>query len=208
MSPINNLDDLNPMHIDVLREIGNIGSGSAATALSGLLGTPVDISVPSVRCLDFVQTIEFMGGAEELVIGLLLKFSGEISGLIMYILKTEFAQKVINAFYSKEIESLMDMDEMDQSAICEIGNIMAGSYVHALADLTGFSIDLSVPELCVDMAGAILSVPAVQYASLGDKVLFIDDNFKISSGSIKSNMILIPDMDSLGTLFGKLGIEI
>ena len=58
------------------------------------------------------------------------------------------------------------------------------------------------------MAGAILSVPAVQYASLGDKVLFIDDNFKISSGSIKSNMILIPDMDSLGTLFGKLGIEI
>ncbi len=208
MAPINNLDDLNPIHMDVLREIGNIGSGSAATALSGLLAAPVDISVPCVKCLDFAQTIEFMGGAEELVIGLMLRFEGDISGLILYILKTEFAQKVINAFYSKEIESLMDMDDMDKSAICEIGNIMAGSYVNAIADLTGMTIDISVPDICVDMAGAILSVPAIQYASLGDKVLFIDDNFKISSGSIKSNMILIPEMDSLGKLFGKLGIEI
>ena len=85
---------------------------------------------------------------------------------------------------------------------------MAGSYVRALSDLTGIEIDISVPELCVDMAGAILSVPAIQYATLGDKVLFIDDNFKIASGAIKSNMILIPEMDSLSTLFGKLGIEI
>ena len=208
MSPINNLDDLNAMHLDVLKEIGNIGSGSAATALSSLLASPVDISVPNVKCLDFTETIEFMGGVEELVIGLMLNFTGEISGLIMYILKKEFAQKVINAFYAKDIESLMDMDEMDESAIREIGNIMAGSYVRALADLSGIEIDISVPELIVDMAGAILSVPAIQYATLGDKVLFIDDNFKITSGDIKSNMILIPDMNSLPILFGKLGIEI
>jgi len=208
MSPINNLNDLNPTHMDVLREIGNIGSGSAATALSTLLGTSVDISVPDVKCLDFAETISFMGGAEELVIGLLISFTGEISGLIMYILKNEFAQKVINGFYPKELTSLLDLDEMDNSAICEIGNIMAGSYVNAIGTLSGLQIDISVPSMCVDMAGAILSVPAVQYATLGDKVLFIDDNFRLSSGNIKSNMILIPDMDSLTTLFGKLGIEI
>lgn len=209
MAPINNLNDLNDVHIDVLREIGNIGSGSAATALSGLLGSEVDISVPSVKCLDFSDTINFMGGAEELVIGLLLNFTGEISGLIMYILKTEFAQTVLNAFYSKQLEDLTQMDEMDRSAICEVGNIMAGSYVNALSGLTGMSIDITVPSLCIDYAGAILSVPAVQYASLGDKVLFIDDNFKVSEGkSIKSNMIMVPDLDSLQTLFGKLGIEV
>lgn len=208
MSPINNLNDLNPTHMDVLREIGNIGSGSAATALSTLLGTAVDISVPDVKCLDFKETINFMGGAEELVIGLLISFTGEISGLILYILKNEFAQKVINGFYPKELTSLLDLDEMDNSAICEIGNIMAGSYVNAIGTLSGLQIDISVPSMCVDMAGAILSVPAVQYATLGDKVLFIDDNFRLSSGNIKSNMILIPDMDSLTTLFGKLGIEI
>jgi len=208
MSPINNLNDLNPIHMDVLREIGNIGSGSAATALSTLLGASVDISVPNVKCLGFAETIEFMGGAEELVIGLMLSFTGEISGLIMYILQKEFAQKVINGFYAKELESLADLDEMDKSAICEIGNIMAGSYVNAISALSGLEIDISVPSICVDMAGAILSVPAIEYASLGDKVLFIDDNFQISSGAVKSNMILIPEMESLTTLFGKLGIEI
>ena len=97
---------------------------------------------------------------------------------------------------------------MDRSAISEVSNIMAGSYVNAISALSGLTIDLSVPAICIDMAGAILSVPAVEYASLGDKVLFIDDNFKIGGEGIQSNMILIPEMDSLSILFGKLGIEI
>ncbi len=208
MSPINNLDELNPIHMDVLREIGNIGSGNAATALSSLLNDMVDISVPNVRTLDFEQTINFIGGAEEIVIGLLIRFSGQINGLIMYILQKEFAQKIVNAFYSKELDELINLDEMDRSAICEIGNIMAGSYVNAISGLTGLEIDISVPAICVDMAGAILSVPAIEYATLGDKVLFIDDNFQITSGAVKSNMLLIPEIDSLSTLFGKLGIEL
>ncbi|MFA5657797.1 MAG: chemotaxis protein CheC [Oscillospiraceae bacterium] len=208
MSPIQNLDDLNAMHMDVLKEIGNIGSGSAASALSTLLNAFVDISVPSVKCLDFDETINFIGGAEELVIGLMIRFTGEISGIIMYILKKEFFQKVINAFYPKEIDDLTQLDDMDRSAVSEVGNIMAGSYVNAISSLSGLTIDISVPAICIDYAGAILSVPAVEYASLGDKVLFIDDNFKIESEDIKSNMILIPEMDSLTILFSKLGIEI
>ena len=124
MSPIHNLNDLNPVHFDVLREIGNIGSGSAATALSTLLSTMVDISVPTVKCLDFEETINFIGGAEELVIGMMLSFTGDISGLILYILKKEFAEKVINGFYPKEIPSLLDLDDMDRSAICERNNFV------------------------------------------------------------------------------------
>ena len=208
MPPIKNLDDLNDMHIDVLTEIGNIGSGSAATALSSMLSDEIDLTVPKVKLLKFSDTTEFLGGAEKIVIGLMLSFSGEISGFIMYILQKEFAQSIISKFYGKEIDSLLDMDEMDKSAICEIGNIMAGSYVNALSALTGLTIDLSVPSICVDMAGAILSVPAIEYATLGDKVLFINDNFKLADSSFKSNMILIPEMDSLDILFGKLGIEI
>lgn len=208
MSAINNLNDLNPMHMDVLKEIGNIGSGSAATALSGMLGEVVDITVPDVKILDFNDTINFMGGAEKIVTGLMISFEGEISGLILYIIQKEFVQKIINTFYLKDLENLVDMDEMDKSAVCEIGNIMAGSYVNAISGLTGITIDISTPSICVDMAGAILSVPVIEYASLGDKVLFIDDNFKIADGSYKCNMILIPEIDSLSTLFGKLGINI
>lgn len=208
MSAINNLNDLNPMHMDVLKEIGNIGSGSAATALSGMLGEAVDITVPDVKILNFADTINFMGGAEKIVTGIMISFEGEISGLILYIIQKEFVQKIVNTFYLKDLESLLDMDDMDKSAVSEIGNIMAGSYVNAISGLSGITIDISTPSICVDMAGAILSVPAIEYASLGDKVLFINDNFKIAEGSYKCNMILIPDIDSLGTLFGKLGIEV
>lgn len=208
MAAINNLNDLNPMHMDVLKEIGNIGSGSAATALSGMLGEVVDITVPDVKILNFSDTINFMGGAEKIVTGLMISFEGEISGLILYIIQQEFVQKIVKTFYMKDLENLLDMDEMDKSAVCEIGNIMAGSYVNAISGLTGITIDISTPSICIDMAGAILSVPAIEYASLGDKVLFINDNFKIADGLYKCNMILIPEIDSLSTLFGKLGIDI
>lgn len=208
MAPITNLNDLNAMHIDVLREIGNIGSGSAATALSSLMNKPIDITVPDVRLMNFNDTINFMGGAEKIVVGLMLSFTGEISGLIMYILQKNFAQRIINSFYSKDLENLLDMDEMDRSALCEVGNIMASSYVNAISGLAGLKIDISVPSICIDMAGAILSVPAIEYASLGDKVLFIDDNFRVPDGSYRSNMILIPEMNSLQILFNKLGIDL
>lgn len=208
MAEFKNLEDLNAMHMDVLKEIGNIGSGSAATALSGMLGEMVDISVPDVRNLDFAETINYMGGAEQIVTGLMISFTGEIKGLILYIFEKDYIHKILETFYNKDIKDLLELDEMDRSAVCEIANIMAGSYVNAISGLTGLTIDISTPSMCVDMAGAILSVPAVEYASLGDKVLFISDKFKINDGSYRCNMILIPEMDSLKTLFNKLGIDL
>lgn len=205
---LNKLEDLNDMHMDVLREIGNIGSGNAATSLSTMLGTMVDISVPHVKALSFEETINFMGGVEKIVSGILIKFTGDISGLIMYILQEDFAKQIVMRLYGKELDSLINMDEMDMSAVGEIGNIMAGSYVNAISAMTGLTIDISVPSVSVDFAGAILSVPAIEYASLGDKLLFVDDNFNVGSGFMNSNMLLIPDINSLDILFSKLGIEV
>jgi chemotaxis protein CheC len=85
---------------------------------------------------------------------------------------------------------------------------MAASYVNAISQLTGMMIDISVPVMTVDMVGAILSVPAVEFAQVGNKVLFIDDGFVIGDGEIKSNMILVPEMQSLETLFTRLGVSI
>lgn len=94
------------------------------------------------------------------------------------------------------------------SALNEIGNIMASSYVNALSSMTSLTIDVSVPSMCVDMAGAILSVPSIEFAQVGNKVLFIDDSFSIGENSdkVKSNMILVPEMDSLNKIFERLGI--
>lgn len=210
---LNNMEQLNPMHFDVLKEIGNIGQGNAANSLSQMLNVSIDISVPSVKLLEFNETVEYLGGPENIVLGMLVTLRGDIQGMMLYVLQNSFAARMINSVFGKEIKELTDLDEMDVSFIQEIGNILAGSYVNAISSLTGLTIDISVPTITVDMAGAILAVPAVEFAQIGSKVLFIDDSFifgnqNTESSKVDSNMILVPELSSLEKLFSKLGVEI
>ncbi|MBQ5318968.1 MAG: chemotaxis protein CheC [Oscillospiraceae bacterium] len=205
---IQNVEQLQDMHLDVLKEIGNIGSGNAASSLSELIQCNTDITVPSVKMLDFSEAVNFLGGPENVAIGMLVGIKGDITGMMLYILQHSFASKLTSTLFGSEIEDLTNMNEMETSFISEVGNIMAASYVNALSQLTGMVIDISVPNMTVDMVGAILSVPAVEFAQVGNKVLFIDDGFVIGDGEIKSNMILVPEMHSLETLFTRLGVSV
>ena len=201
-----NYDELSPIAIDCLKEIGNIGSGCAASALSEMLGKNVEMRVPDVKVLDFQQVIDEMGGPEKIITGILVNLEGDISGLIMFLLEDSFAKVVLKTFLGKEDVRVAELDETDFSVIKEMGNIMAGSYLRALSKLTDLTIDMSVPSMTVDMMGAIMSVPIVTFAEIGDKVLYINDGFVIDGVDIKSNIILIPDMKSLDTLMKKLGV--
>ena len=205
---IQNVEQLQDMHLDVLKEIGNIGSGNAASSLSELIQCETDITVPSVKMLDFSEAVNFLGGPENVAIGMLVGIKGDITGMMLYILQHSFASKLTSTLFGSEIEDLTNMNEMESSFISEVGNIMAASYVNALSQLTGMVIDISVPNMTVYMVGAILSVPAVEFAQVGNKVLFIDDGFVIGDGEIKSNMILVPEMQSLETLFTRLGVSV
>lgn len=212
---LKNMDQLNAMHFDVLREIGNIGQGNAASSLSQMLSQTIDISVPTVKLLDFNESVEYLGGPENVVLGMLVGLKGDINGMMLYVLQKSFANSMLNAVFGKQINDLTELDEMDISFIQEIGNILAGSYVNAISSLTGLTIDISVPTISIDMAGAILAVPAVEFAQIGNSVLFIDDSFifgdartNSDSSEIKSNMILVPELSSLETLFSRLGIEV
>lgn len=210
---LQNMDQLNAMHFDVLREIGNIGQGNAASSLSQMLSQTIDISVPTVKLLDFNESVEYLGGPENIVLGMLVGLSGDINGMMLYVLQKSFASSMLRAVFGKEINDLTELDEMDLSFIREIGNILAGSYVNAISSLTGLTIDISVPTISIDMAGAILAVPAVEFAQIGNSVLFIDDSFIFGGSSaenseVKSNMILVPELSSLETLFSRLGIEV
>lgn len=205
---IQNVEQLQDMHLDVLKEIGNIGSGNAASSLSELLQCETDITVPSVKMLEFSEAVNFLGGPENVAIGMLVDIRGDITGMMLYVLQESFASKMTSTLFGTPIQDITNMSEMEQSLISEVGNIMAASYVNAISQLTGMSIDISTPGITVDMVGAILSVPAIEFAQVGNKVLFIDDSFVIGSGEIKSNMILVPEMKSLGTLFTRLGVSI
>ena len=205
---IKNYDELNPMHIDVLKELGNIGSGNAATAISAMLGKEVEMTVPAVSVLDYTKAIDFLGGPENIVVGMLVRITGDIEGMIMFILQKPFASAVLKTFFGHEEIDMMALGENEASAIREIGNIMAASYVNALSQISGRMINISVPSLTVDMLGAIMSVPAIEFGAVSDQVLFIDGTFILDNQSIKSNMILIPEINSLTSLLSSLGVDI
>ena len=178
-----------------------------------MLSQTIDISVPTVKLLDFNESVEYLGGPENVVLGMLVGLKGDINGMMLYVLQKSFANSMLKAVFGKEINDLTELDEMDLSFIREIGNILAGSYVNAISSLTGLTIDISVPTISIDMAGAILAVPAVEFAQIGNSVLFIDDSFIFGGSSsdnseVKSNMILVPELSSLETLFSRLGIEV
>ena len=205
-------DDLNEIQLDALREIGNIGSGNAASALSLMLNKPVNISVPKISILDYDQVVENLGGPEQMLIGLLLSIEGDVTGMIMFLLHKEFAHMVISELIGIDINENdstenVELDELSRSAMQEVGNIMAASYVNAIAELTQLRINISVPSFCFDMTGSILSVPAIYYANISDKIIFIEDQFSEKPDNESSHILLIPEVESLGKIMESLGLD-
>jgi len=202
-----NVDALKDVHIDILREIGNIGAGNATTALSKMLNKPINMGVPKVNVLEFKDVSTVLGGEETEVVGILLTLSGDISGMMMFILDFKSAARLVNILMGKDVEDISSFDEMELSAMQEIGNILAGSYLNSLAALTNLTIAPSVPHLTIDMAGAILSVPAIEFSKVGEKVLFIETGFSQGEHMVEGYYILIPDMISFKKLLNTLGVE-
>ena len=207
--PFETFDKLNDMHIDALREIGNIGSGNAASALSTMLCCPVNISVPTVQVLDYNDAVEQMGGPEQMIVGSLISLEGDVQGMILFLLQKNFSSMMIKTLLcAEEAPEMESIDEMGYSVIQEVANIMAASYFNDIGSLTGLTIGMSTPSLCIDMLGAILSVPAIYYANISDKIIYIQDEFSGHDFRAPSHILLIPDMDSLKNIMGKLGLEV
>lgn len=199
------ITNLNSRILDVLKEIGNIGSGNAATALANMLSKRVDMNVPQVKLLELKDVAEILGGEEKLVVGIYLDLNGEIEGNIMFILDLESAINLTNMLLNKK-NTDTELDDIAISALSEVGNILASSYVNSLSALTGLKITVSVPSLSVDMAGAILSVPAIQFGYIADQVMFIETIFEEDNKNVKGNLFLLPDMNSFKKILLGLGV--
>lgn len=207
MSKIN-LDELSSIQYDVLKELGNIGAGNATTALAQLINTKVDIGVPQVRLLNFNEISSIIGSEEKVMVGILIMLNGDINGMMMFLMDPGIARNLINVLMGQDIKSDV-FSELELSAVMEIGNIIAGAYLRSLSELTKLTIDVSVPMLQIDMAGAILSVPAIEFSKIGDKVLLIEtmfDDTKETQNAIKGYYILVPELDSYDKILESLGV--
>lgn len=198
--------ELNEIQKDVLREIGNIGGGNAATALSSLLTDRVNMTVPFLRMVGVNEIAELLGGPGKEVVGILVFMTDDIKGMLMFILDRQFTHLMINALLNKKIESFENINEMDMSALMEMGNMMSGAYISALSQLTGMDIRLSTPQIAIDMVGAIISFPATQFVAMGDKVLYIEEDFSSSGETIKSHLLIMPELESLEIILKRLGV--
>lgn len=205
------MEQITQQYFDVLKELGNIGAGNATTALAQLINCKVDMKVPQVRLLQFNELGNILGGEETVLVSIYLQVEGDVEGSMMFVLPEGSALHLVNKLMSgmlgvpeKPIEEC-SFGEMECSAMKEVGNIITGAYLNALSSLTGMKIFPSVPQLGIDMAGAILSVPAAEFGIIGDNILLIQTQFS-DDIELDGYFILIPDVESYERILSALGV--
>ncbi|PAQ15904.1 chemotaxis protein CheC [Bacillus sp. FJAT-42315] len=207
------IDQIQTLHLDILKEIGNIGAGHAATALSTLLNKKVDMKVPSVRVASFTEMMEMAGGPDQEVVSVSLRIEGEASGNMFFILSLEQAENYICNMTGDKQFSFQEVNReaIGYSAMQELGNILSGSYLSALSDFTRLQLYPSVPELTIDMFGAIISFGLVEASQYGDYAIVIDTVLKEEETGekeeVKGHFFLLPSPFSFPTIFRALGVE-
>ena len=199
-------EDLNGLELDTIREMGSIGMGNAATALSSMLGCEVRIDLPEVRIMGYNEAIDWIGGPEVITAGVLVHMSGELNGIMLSVQQMEFVNLVLERMVGQTVESYEDLTELDSSALVEVGNIMISTFINALCNLADISTRLTVPAFGVDMQGAILAVPMAEFGGQSDYIMTIGANFICGGREVPSRLLLSPDIRSLNFLLKKLGV--
>lgn len=194
------------MQLDALREIGNVGAGNAATALSQIINNKIDMTVPEVAILPLGEVPEVVGGPDAMVAGVYLRVFGLAPGSILFLLPRDSAFYLVDMLMGRSQGETQRLNSMDESALMEIGNILAGAYLNALSHFTKLTLLPSIPALAVDMAGAILSVILSQLGQMGDHALVIETEFTTDNDGVKGHFFLIPDPGSLSTILAAIGV--
>ena len=199
-------NELNGLELDTLREIGSIGTGNAANALSSMLGCKVTIEVPEVKIMGYNEAIDWIGGPETVTAGVLARLEGEINGIILSIQHMEFINLVLQHMIGNGVEDYQYLTELEISALLEVGNIIISAFANAMAGLTDMKIRLTVPAFAVDMQGAIIAVPMAEFGGQSDYIMTIGADFICNGRKVPCRILLSPDVRSLNFLLKKLGV--
>jgi chemotaxis protein CheC len=188
------------LQLDALRELANVGSGTASTALSGLLGRSVDISVPSVNVLPMADAVGAIGDPEAETTGVVLGVVGDMSASVLLLFTPNDAKQMCS-FLGVEAGS-----EIGDSALMEIGNIMGASYLNALGTMTGLSLEPTPPAAATDMLGAIVETVLAERAGAGDIALLLDSDLVVEGSDASVSFLLVPDQGGVELLLARLGL--
>ena len=188
------------LQLDALRELANIGSGTASTALSSMLGRAVDISVPKARVLPFADAVEATGPPESEVTGIVLGVTGELIATVLLLVQPADAGRLVS------ILGVDPGDELAASALGEIGNVVGTSYLNALARMTGIEMEPTPPATATDMLGAIVESVLAGHAVGGDVALLLDSALEVEGEDCSVSFVLVPDQGGVDLLLSRLGL--
>ncbi|MFC5558082.1 chemotaxis protein CheC [Ureibacillus thermophilus] len=202
--------DINSLHLDILKEIGNIGAAHAATALSNLLNKKIEMRVPKAEMITFNEMVEMMGGAERVVVGIYLRIEGDLEGSMFFILPIEQANRFIqHLIHEEHFDFRTNASDLGMSAMQEMGNILSGSYLSAMSDFLNLNIYPTVPGLSIDMFGAIISIGLIEISQVSDYVIMIDTSILeegLENTEMKGHFLLLPSPESFDVIFKALGV--
>ncbi|ASI35720.1 MULTISPECIES: chemotaxis protein CheC [Exiguobacterium] len=199
---------LNRMEQDIFKEVGNIGAAHAATALSTLLGQPVEIEVPSAELEHFSTIIDRVGGAEAYTAGALLRFTGDIKASLLFLMPLQDAEKLISQLMQQPFQFFSEHHAIGVSAWEEIGNILIGAYARAISDWLDLSVHVTVPASAFDMVGAILEVALLESTKFGNMAVYIDTRLSSLGNDLNGHLLLLPEADAFAAVFQRLGVEV
>lgn len=196
--------DLDDETRNILSELGNIGTGNAVSSLSAMMERPIEIGIPNIRLVRYQDVFESLGIQEALQTGILIQVKGQLQGMFLFLMDEAFTGAVLKTMLGGADHCLTCLDEMERSLLSELGNIMCGSYIRALAQLTGMETDVSVPDMCIDMGGAILGVPLARHLKVSDSILLIENIFHMGEKAFVGRILFWPELESLNTMLKML----
>ncbi|HBX23680.1 MAG TPA: chemotaxis protein CheC [Desulfotomaculum sp.] len=199
---------LSKMQMDALQEIGNIGMGHAATSLSELLDSRIDMGVPQANFIPFGKVIEIIGGYEELVSCVSLNLGGDVKGIVFFIFDEASTYRLVDMLTGRDDSSTTALDEIATSTINEIGNILTGAFVSAISNLTELRINTSVPIFAFDMLAAVFTSLMLETGRpIEDSVLTIETQLFKDDKEVRGYFFLLAETESISRLFATLGLE-
>ena len=200
--------EFNEFQKDALREIGSICSGNAATALSQLFNKKIEMNVPEIFFIPIEDVPKTVGGADKLVVGLVIKVLGDFPSIILLIFSQEDAKNLASLMTNKKRPNGGVISEMERSALKEIGVILANAYLGALTLFLQWGLVPRVPELIEDMAGAMLDYILIELSSASDYALLIKSEFTEKTARVMGDFFLIPNAQGLNLLLNAVEYKV
>ncbi|MFZ5644583.1 MAG: chemotaxis protein CheC [Bacillota bacterium] len=206
---MNNYPELSSNHMDALREISNIGMGNALTSLAQLVNRRINMNVPVATFMPFEKTISKIGGHEELVSCVSVRMTGEVPGLVLFVFNSESTLKLVDMLMGLELGTTQELDEIGQSAVMEVGNVLTGSFVGAIYSMTSLEMKSAVPLFAYDMLGAILTSLMVASGRVEEQALVIETRLfqEQAEANISGHFFMLTEPGSISKLFSALGFQ-